>query len=133
MYRHHQSREHTSLVEKHLIIGCDSNVNAFEWGNTDTNTIGESLLRFPLSNNHSTLTIGSQSIFLNRINEEVVDGAICTEGMLSAVNSWCTLNEPPLSDHTYIIFSLGEITTKLHTEIIGIPTGYHLRIFQRLN
>jgi len=113
------TRELASLVEQrivsggHLLVGCDANAHSVEWGSTDTNRRGESLLEFLLSNNLHILNLGNKPTFRNRIREEVIDITFCSEGLLSSVDGWRVSDEPSLSDHSYILFNLGGLAEQI--------------------
>jgi ribonuclease HI len=92
----------------HLIIGCDANSHHTAWGSTDTRDRGEYLLEFINTNNLVVANIGNKPTYrhegLNR--EEVLDLTICSSFLKDKIKNWHVSDEPSLSDHKHICFSI---------------------------
>lgn len=56
-----------------LLLGCDANSHRTEWGSSNCNSKGESLLEFILSSNLVVLNKGNEPTFINKIRKEVLD------------------------------------------------------------
>jgi hypothetical protein len=97
--------------KKELIIGCDANAHHALWGSTGTNPRGESLLEFLASLNLNILNHGNQPTFMVCNWKEVIDLILGTNKIVNMVSNRHVSDEPSLSDHRYICFQIGNITT----------------------
>ena len=89
-----------------LLVGCDANAHNLSWGSKDTNSRGEHLLEFLLSNNLEILNRGDEPTFRNSRREEVIDITFGSMMMGSYVKQWHVVLEPSSSDHMYIKFKV---------------------------
>jgi hypothetical protein len=89
--------EHCQRRKKQLIV-CDVNAHHILWGSTGTNPRGESLVEF----------LVTTFVVCNR--KEVTDLTLRTIKIGDLANKWHVSDEPPLSDHRYICFQIGNIT-----------------------
>ncbi len=107
--------DHSNLCKLHLLVGCDSNAHHLEgWGSSNTNRRGESLLDFLLANNLQIANVGNSHTFINRLRGEVIDITFCSQKVSDLIKGWHVSNEASLSDHRYIIFSIGCCNESLH-------------------
>lgn len=98
-----------------LLVGCDANAHHTAWGSTDTNSRGELLFDFLLTNNLTTLNIGCTPTFVTRARQEVLDITFATNNLARHVINWHVSNENSMSDHRHISF---EVQAKLETQIV---------------
>jgi len=89
-----------------LIVGCNSNAHHTAWGSTNCNRRGESLLEFLSSSNLEILNRGNEPTFCNVIRQEVTDITLGSYGLLENIIRWELSQEPSLSDHRHILFTL---------------------------
>ncbi len=89
-----------------LILGCDANAHHTEWGSTDCNARGKSLLEFIISNNLSIDNVGCEPTFITSIRSEVLDITLCNEPLSGLISQWRVSKEPSMSDHRIIRFAL---------------------------
>lgn len=98
-----------------VIIGCDANAHHTAWGNKDVNDRGESILDFILDNNLELLNEGVEPTFSARGAATIIDLTLSSEGVSKRIRGWHVSNEPSLSDHRYIIFSVDNPVGRLFT------------------
>jgi hypothetical protein len=113
--------------KKQLIVGCDANMHHILWGSTGTNPRGESLMEFLVSSNLNILNCSNEPTFVVRNRKEVIDLTLGTNKTGDLVSNWHVSDEPSLSDHRYICFQIGNITTMLPLEIPREPNGSRIR------
>jgi len=89
-----------------LIVGCDSNAHHTAWGSTNCNSRGESLLEFLNSSNLEILNRGNESTFCNASRHEVIDITLGSYRLLESITGWEVFQEPSLSNHRHILFTL---------------------------
>jgi hypothetical protein len=102
--------EHCRSRKKQLFVGCDANAHHILWGSTGTNPRGDSLMEFLVSSNLNILNRGNEPIFAVHNRKEVIDLTLGTNKIGDLVS-----NEASLSDHRYICFQIGNITTNYVT------------------
>ncbi|PNF41846.1 hypothetical protein B7P43_G15804 [Cryptotermes secundus] len=98
--------------KKQLIIGCDANAHHISWGSTSTNPRGESLMEFLVSSNLNILNHGNEPTFVVRNRKEAIDLTPGADKIENLVINWHVFGKPSLSDHRYICFQIGNISTK---------------------
>jgi hypothetical protein len=98
--------------KKQFIIRCDSNANHIFGGSTGTNPRGESLLEFLVSSNLNILNHGNEPTFVVCNRKEVIDLTLGTNKIRNLVSNWHVSVEQSLSDHRYISFQIGNITSE---------------------
>ncbi|CAF4919851.1 unnamed protein product [Pieris macdunnoughi] len=93
-----------------LIIAADSNAHHTLWGNANTNTRGEDMLNFILSNNLILANNGSKPTFINARSQTIIDLTMVTAGLSDHIQDWHVSNELSCSDHRWIRFAIkGEL------------------------
>ena len=108
----HPTRELVELVEYcrdrglPLIVGCDANAHHLVWGSTDTNSRGTCLLEYLNTTDLEILNRGSTPTFVTSRRQEVIDLTLGTFQLVSDVKNWRVSDEPSLSDHRHILFTL---------------------------
>jgi hypothetical protein len=107
--------EHCQSRKKQLIVGFDANAHHILWGSTGTNPRGNSLMEFLVSLNLNILNRGKEPAFVVHNRKEVVDLTLGTNKIGDLVSNWHVSDEPSLSDHRYICFQIGNITTNYVT------------------
>lgn len=90
-----------------LIIGCDANSHHTQWGSTDINERGESLLDYIISTNLEICNIGDYPTFITRNRAEVLDVTLSSLKN-SSVQKWRVSKTPSLSDHCLITFEVNQ-------------------------
>ncbi|XP_055842792.1 uncharacterized protein LOC129909743 [Episyrphus balteatus] len=95
-----------------LLVGCDANAHHTAWGSTDINRRGEYLLDFILEKCLDVYNVGNTPTFVTRIREEVLDITFGTSNLGRLVEGWRVSNEPSLSDHRIITFSITRLLTE---------------------
>nr|XP_036222944.1 uncharacterized protein LOC118681673 [Bactrocera oleae] len=71
-----------------LIMGCDANAHHTEWGSTDCNTRGESLIEFIASKNLSIANVGCEPTFVTSVRREVFDITLSNESEIGLISQW---------------------------------------------
>ena len=89
-----------------LIMGCDSKANHIAWGSTNCNGRREDLLEFLNSSNLEILNRGNESTSCNASRQEVIHITLGKYRLLESINCWVVSQEPSLSDHRHIPFTL---------------------------
>ncbi|XP_017875794.1 uncharacterized protein LOC108628216 [Ceratina calcarata] len=89
-----------------MIIGADANACHVSWGSSVTNDRGVKLMDFINNNGLIWLNEGSTPTFSMSVREEVLDVTMVSMEIRSALSSWRVLDDPSLSDHTFISFVL---------------------------
>lgn len=106
------SDEIAGLVEdcrkrgRELIIGTDANSHHTVWGSTDTNARGEALLEYLAGTRLQILNKGKEPTFCITNRVEVIDLTLGTPEMAAEIRNWRVSDEPSLSDHRHITFTL---------------------------
>jgi hypothetical protein len=85
------------------LLGCDANSHHEEWGSTDINPRGESLLDFIIRTRLHVLNRGKEPTFLDSRRQEVLDITICTRGLVGLMREWRVSSEPSGSDHRHTL------------------------------
>jgi hypothetical protein len=96
--------------KKQLIIGCDANAHHTLWGSTGSNPKGESLMEFLVSSKLNILNHGNEPNFVVCNRKKIIDLTLVTNKIVNLVSNWNVSDEPPLSDHRYICFQIGNIS-----------------------
>ncbi|XP_039951545.1 uncharacterized protein LOC120768855 [Bactrocera tryoni] len=91
--------EHCRLHKLPLIIGCDANAHHTEWGSTDCNVRGESLLEYVVGSNLAIENVGCEPTFIAISRREVLDITLSNEPATGLVSQWIVSTELSLSDH----------------------------------
>jgi hypothetical protein len=104
---------HCQSRKKQLIIGHDAKAHHILWGSTGTNPREESLMEFLVSLNLNIPNCGNEPTFV--VRKEVIDLTLGTNKTGNLVSNWHVSDEPSLSDHSYICFQIGNITTNYVT------------------
>jgi ribonuclease HI len=103
--------EFTNLVEwcktrqLPLLVGIDANAHHLNWGSTDCNARGNSLMDYIASENLELLNQGNEPTFITRVRKEVLDITLMNQYLTGYVQNWRVSDEPSLSDHRHIRFS----------------------------
>ncbi|XP_055840834.1 uncharacterized protein LOC129908398 [Episyrphus balteatus] len=95
-----------------LLVVCDANAHHTAWGSTDINRRGEYLLDFILEKCLDIYNVGNTPTFVTRIRKEVLDITFGTSNLGRLVEGWRVSNEPSLSDHRIITFSITRLLTE---------------------
>nr|AMS38365.1 hypothetical protein [Bactrocera tryoni] len=98
--------EHCRRHRLPLIIGCDANAHHLEWGSTNCNARGESLLEYILGNSLAIENVGCEPTFITISRREVLDITLSNEPANGLVSQWRVSTEPSLSDHRIVRFTL---------------------------
>lgn len=98
--------EHCKRNHKPLLIGCDANAHHTEWGSTDINKRGESLLEFIIKENLEIFNVGNEPTFVTKARKEVLDITFGSPELGAAVTEWRVSSIPSQSDHRLITFGL---------------------------
>lgn len=89
-----------------MLIGCDANAHHTQWGSTDINSRGESLLDYIGSTNLSICNRGIAPTFITRNRKEVLDLTLATNSSSLTVRNWRVSDEASLSDHCWIRYQV---------------------------
>ncbi|XP_018795541.1 PREDICTED: uncharacterized protein LOC108973008 [Bactrocera latifrons] len=89
-------------------LGCDANAHHTEWGSTDCNVRGDSLLEFIISNNMSIENVGCEPTFVTSVRREVLDIILSNDNMIGLISQWRVSNEPPVALFALMNGRLGE-------------------------
>jgi len=89
-----------------LVVGCDSNAHHSAWGSTNCNRRGEALMEFLNSTNLEILNQGNEPTFCSGGRFEVTDITLGSIRLLESILDWEVSQEPSLSDHKHILFTL---------------------------
>lgn len=92
---------------KCLVMGCDANAHNVIWGSTNTNTRGELLADFVLSEHLEVLNRGNEHTFANRLRKETIDVTIVSNRHADRITGWKVSSEMTRSDHRAITFQVG--------------------------
>jgi len=76
------------------------------WGSTNCNGRGESLYEFLNTTNLEILNQGNEPTFCNVSRKEVTDITLGSYGLLESITGWEVSQEPSLSHHRHILFTL---------------------------
>jgi hypothetical protein len=76
------------------------------WSSTNCNVRGEALVEFIGTPSLEILNRGNKPTFCNGYRLEVIDITLGSIGLLENNESWEVYNEPSLSDHGHILFTL---------------------------
>jgi hypothetical protein len=90
---------------KQFIIQCDANEHNIFWGSTGRNPRG-----FLVISNLNILNHGNEPSFVVCNRKEVIDLILGTNKMVNLVSNWQVSDEPPISDHRYTCFQIGNIS-----------------------
>ena len=93
-----------------VIIGADANSHHQIWGSTNTNSRGESLFDFIISNNLAISNRGEEPTFITTNRREVLDITLVSESISNTIRDWKVLEECSHSDHRYITFNIDRST-----------------------
>jgi hypothetical protein len=107
--------DHCQSRKKQLIVGCDANAHHILWWSTGTNQRGESLMEYLVSSNLNILNRANEPTFVVGNRKEVIDLTLGIYKIGDLVSNWHVHDEPSLSDHRYICFKVGNITTNYVT------------------
>ena len=99
---------------KQLIYGCDANAHHEVWGSKSIKPRGRQLLDFIFSNDLSTVNFSCTPTYYTikkvghqlKKQEDVIDLTLTTSHIFQRVTGWKVSEEPSLSDHRYIDFTL---------------------------
>jgi hypothetical protein len=85
-------------------------------------------MEFRVSSNFNILNHGNEPAFVVHNRKEVIDLTLGTNKIGDLVSNWHVSDEPSLSDHRYIYFQIGTLTTNvLPSGIPREPNGSHTR------
>ena len=91
----------------HLVVGCNSNTHHSARDITNCDSRGEALVEFLNSSNLEILNRGNEPTFCSGGRLEVTDITLGSLRLLESIIDWEVLSQPSLSDHRYILFTLG--------------------------
>lgn len=91
---------------KKFIVGCDANSHHEIWGSSDTNSRGEYLYDFLLSNNIMVLNRGVEPTLVTSVRKEVLDLTLASPCLSTKISNWSVSDEASLSDHRHIVFEV---------------------------
>lgn len=117
----------TELVEDcwkkgwELILVCDANAHHTVWGSSNTNRRGRELLEFLGGRNLDLLNRGRAPTFANSIRRKVIDLTLGSSGICNSVRNWRVSDEPSLSDHRHITFTVREGTLRREVTFFRNP------------
>ncbi|XP_049315737.1 uncharacterized protein LOC125779142 [Bactrocera dorsalis] len=89
-----------------VIIGSDANSRHSIWGSSDTNTRGESLFDFIISEYLCICNRGNSPTFVTAGREEVLDLTLASHRIAPLISNWRVIDDHSFSDHRYIGFSI---------------------------
>ncbi|MCP3666940.1 MAG: hypothetical protein GY696_31350 [Gammaproteobacteria bacterium] len=89
-----------------LVVGCDSNSHHTVWGSRDNNNRGDALAEYLVSSDLSVINRGGEPTFVAMQRQSMIDITLVSRGILDSVEGWQVSDEPSLSDHRYIHFSI---------------------------
>jgi hypothetical protein len=102
-----------------LLVGCDSNAHHTAWGSTNCNGRGYSLLEFLNYSNLDILNWANESTFCNASRQEVIDIYLGSYGLLESIIGWDMSEDPSLSDHRHILFTVRGSVTGTALRLLG--------------
>jgi hypothetical protein len=80
-------------------------------------------MEFLVSSNLDILNRSNKPALVAHNRKEVIDLTLWTNNIGDLVSNWHVSDEPSLSDHRYICFQIGNITTMLPLGIPREPMG----------
>jgi ribonuclease HI len=95
-----------------LLVGMDANAHHVNWGSTNCNPRGIALLEYIAGENLVIANRGNAPTFVTRARQEVLDITVTSQELSSTVRNWRVSDEPSLSDHRHIRFSLDAKQTR---------------------
>ena len=111
-----------------LVMGCDANAHHRQWGSSDTNRRGESLLDFIICHDLGICNRGNTPTFRNRVRSEVIDLTL-TSG-LTRVDGWRVSPTCSFSDHARILFDIE--FSRQQKEVYRNPKRTNWRAFSEI-
>jgi hypothetical protein len=105
----------TAKAGKSNSLSGDANAHHILWESTGTNPRGESLMEFLASSNLDILNHGNEPTFVVCHGKNVIDLKLRTNKIGDLVSNWHVSDELSLSDHRYICFQIGNITSNYVT------------------
>jgi len=85
-----------------LVVGCDANAHHTQWGSTNTNVRGESLLDYILSTDQLICNKSNDPTFIIKNRKEVIDLTLASHIIFESIQEWKVSTEHSFSDHRYI-------------------------------
>jgi hypothetical protein len=110
-----QSRELQNVITHccrnnlQLTAGCDANAHHIVRGSTGINPRGHYLLEYSVSNNFNILNKGNKPTFVVSNRQEVIDLTLVIDKIGDLVSNWYVSDETSQSDHSYILFQVGDL------------------------
>ena len=89
-----------------LLVGCDANAHHTSWGSTDINSRGEELLEFIAASSLQWCNLGNKPTYRVANRSEVLDLTLVNQAMGNRVKGWYVSDNPSLSDHAYVRFTV---------------------------
>ncbi|MEL7520088.1 MAG: reverse transcriptase domain-containing protein, partial [Cyanobacteria bacterium J06553_1] len=89
-----------------LLVGCDANAHHTSWGSKDNNPRGYELLDFIAAANLQWCNVGNKPTFRVANRSEVLDLTLANQAMVDRVGGWHVSDNPSLSDHAYMRFTV---------------------------
>ena len=89
-----------------LLVGCDANARHTIWGSTVINERGEELFDYLAASHLYWCNVGNKPTFMTANRREVLDLTLANQAMVDRVRGWHVSDNPSLSDHAYLRFSL---------------------------
>ncbi len=90
-----------------LLLGSDHNEHHTVWGSWDVQQRGESPSEYIMAQRLLVQNKGKSPTFIMRVRLEVLDLTICIIGALKLIHGWRVPNEPSLSHHRCILYTIG--------------------------
>lgn len=103
----------TDAQEYKIIIGGDFNSKSTMWGASQTNTRGDRLERWSSSRDMILVNYGNKPTCIRSLGSSIIDLTWCNYSAKSQIISWEVMDLETLSDHAYIIFTIG--TNKVYS------------------
>ena len=98
--------EHSKIIHKEIIIGCDTNAHSQLWMSKSDNLRGEVFQDFIASNNLYVCNIGNKFTYECATGKSIIDVTFVTTPMADRILNWMVHDEDYLSDHKLITYYL---------------------------
>ncbi|XP_049316926.1 uncharacterized protein LOC125779695 [Bactrocera dorsalis] len=95
-----------SKIGTGVIIGSDATSRHQIWGNSDSNSRGESLFDFIIGEDLRICNRGNTPTFVTAGREEVLNLTLTSQAIAPLISNWRVLDDHSFSDLKYIEFSL---------------------------
>ena len=117
-----------------LIMGGDANAHHTQWGSTDINDRGESILNYLINTNLNICNRGNNPTFITKNRREVLDITLVSDTFSDQICAWRVSNEHSFSDHRYIEFCWQDTNPTVPSKIKNLRRtnwGYYTRLITK--